>query len=143
MSEYSAIGFLSIDDLDHLPDDRPERGTQPIALDTTPMKVRGEALHPVLWRGRQWADGGYAIEAKRLTQDIETWGWPAHMAEKDGIDSDEFATAWLVALVLHGKKASTAAIKAALARPQPVTHHTRSIDRDKEILVCVSVLGVS
>jgi hypothetical protein len=84
-----------------------------------------EALHPMLWRGRQWAvteygieclGGTYCIEAKRLVEDIQDWGWPAHMAEKDWVDRDEFATAWLVALALHGGGARGSLGKNLLSR---------------------------
>jgi hypothetical protein len=89
----------------------PYRGERPIEMDTTPVKVRGEALHPVWWRGRQWAatehgieclDGTYTIAARRLTANVETYVWPLHMGTKDWVDSDDFATAWMVALALHG-----------------------------------------
>ena len=68
---------------------------RPIQLDTTPVKVCGEPLHPIWWRGKQWAvteygvealDGTYSFEAKRLTENIENWGWPAHVREKDWVD---------------------------------------------------------
>ena len=47
------------------------------------------------WHGRQWAvteygierlDGTYVIEAKWLTENIETYGWPGHMRGKDWVD---------------------------------------------------------
>ena len=90
---------------------RPERGVPTIEMDTTPVRVRGDALHPVWWRGRQWAvtelgvealDGTYFFEARRLVEDIEVHPWPLHMAEKNWVDVDDFTTAWMVALVLHG-----------------------------------------
>ena len=80
-------------------------------MDRSPVHVRGEALDPIWWRGRQLAvtafgleclDGTYTIAANRLTENIEVFGWPAHMAGKIWIDNDDFATAWLVALALHG-----------------------------------------
>jgi hypothetical protein len=83
----------------------------------------GEPLHSIWWRGRQWAvteygiealDGTYSFEAKRLTEDIATWGRPAHMAEKDWVDIEDFSTAWLVALALHRRVGR--AIRKALAR---------------------------
>jgi hypothetical protein len=57
------------------------------------VKVRAADLHPVLWRGRQWAvteygieclDGTYAIQANRLTAKIERFGGPGHMRGKVG-----------------------------------------------------------
>lgn len=82
-----------------------------IALDRTPVPVRGDALDPVWWRGRQWAvtsrgiealDGTYIVDAARLTLGIDNHSWPEQMADKTWVDVDEFATAWMVALVLHG-----------------------------------------
>jgi hypothetical protein len=87
-----------------------------IALDDTPVRVSpiGNPLGVVWWRGRYWAvtdygierlDGLYIIEAHRL-RELERrgdWSWPQQIAAKGMGDSDEFATAWLVALVLHGK----------------------------------------
>jgi hypothetical protein len=106
---------------------KPRRGDAPVALDTTPVPVRGEeALHPIWWRARQWAvtaygiealDGSYAIEADRLAEDLDTDGsWLAHMGEKTWVDPEEFATAWLVALALHGIKIPAAAVRKAVAR---------------------------
>jgi hypothetical protein len=115
---------LTEQDLVNMPRPR-KRGDRPVELDTTPVHVRAEALHAIWWRGRQWAvteygiealDGTYSFEAKRLTEDIEDWGWPAHMAEKDWVDTEELATAWLVALAIHGAHAPPAQIRKALRR---------------------------
>jgi hypothetical protein len=94
----------------------------PIEMDNTPVKSRAEPLHPVWWRGRQWAvteygiealDGRYVIEASRLTEDIEIYGgWPAHIGKKIWVDVPDFVTAWLVALSLHG--ADTKHVNAAV-----------------------------
>ena len=32
-------------------------------MDNTPVPIRGDALPPLLWRGRQWAVTDYGIEA--------------------------------------------------------------------------------
>jgi hypothetical protein len=85
-------------------------------LDSTPVHVRGEDLREVWWRGRQWAvtaggierlDGTYIIEANRLDERHyanKDWpDWPQHIAEEAWADVDEFATAWMVAVLLHGK----------------------------------------
>lgn len=78
-----------------------------------------EKIHPSLgqvwWKGKQWAvtsDGietlrtpMYVIEKDRLLEqfkDRQPFPWPRHMNAKDWVDIDEFTTAWLVALVLHG-----------------------------------------
>lgn len=90
------------------------RGEPIIEMDATPIRVRGEALHPMWWRGRQWAvtefgierlDGGYAIEAARLRQGIEEHAFPQHIRKKVWADAEEFTTAWMVALLLHGQAA--------------------------------------
>jgi hypothetical protein len=85
-----------------------------VELSSEPVENRGEPLHEIWWRGKQWAvteygieclDGCYFIEANRILEEIEgdhPWPWPCHMAEKEWVDADEFATAWLVAIVLHG-----------------------------------------
>jgi hypothetical protein len=93
---------------------RPERGVRRIELDSTPVRVRGDALDEVWWRGKQWAvteygierlDGGYTIEAADLPGD-PNFPWPMHMSGKRWVeDIDEFTTAWMVAVVLHGKAA--------------------------------------
>jgi hypothetical protein len=112
---------------------------QPIVVRTRPefrvdydqgqVKVRGEALHQVRWQGRQWAvtdygiearDGTYAIEKARLGEMHGTsWSWPQHMAEKGWPDVDDFVTAWLVALAVHGVKVSRKAIAEAVERAAP------------------------
>lgn len=93
------------------PTPRLRRGDRPVEIDRTPVMVRGENLHAVWWRGRQWAvtaygieclDGTYTIEADRLAEAIDVQCWPAHMGNKTWCDPEEFATAWLVALALHG-----------------------------------------
>ena len=88
-----------------------------IAIDTTPVSVSGEEPAEIWWRGKQWAvteagiealDGTYYIGGERLLEEIDTWPWPRQMSEKNWVDSDEFATAYMVALVLHGySKASS------------------------------------
>lgn len=91
-------------------------------------------LGALWWVGRQWAvtadglealDGRYFIAKDRLgetrrgsTGDIPTW--PPQIGEKDWSDVDDFATAFLVALALHGltgrKRFSHAAIVEAFER---------------------------
>lgn len=110
----SAIG---LDILDSGNDDgaippRSRRGDQPIEHDRMPVKIRGEELGKVLWRGRQWAvtdlgieclDGTYYIAASRIGEDLaKGWGWPQHLCEKSWVDTEDFLTAWLVAIALHG-----------------------------------------
>ena len=90
----------------------PERRDEPrISLDDRPVKVRGDDLGTEWWRGAQWSvtehgierrDGTYFIAKDRLLEDLPGFSWPEHMAGKIWVDIDEFTTAWLVALVLHG-----------------------------------------
>jgi hypothetical protein len=78
------------------------------------VTVCGECLHPVIWQGRQWAvttygvecrDGCYAFEAGRLCEDhADGYSWIKHMAEKEWVDMADFATAFFVAVALHGVK---------------------------------------
>jgi hypothetical protein len=79
--------------------------------DATVVARTDEPLHPIWWRGYQWAvteygierlDGTYAIEASRLREDMPDTCWPDHMAEKRWVNVPEFITAWLVAIALHG-----------------------------------------
>lgn len=82
-----------------------------IALDKSDVWVRGEALGDIWWRGTQWAvtsdgieclDGTYVVEKHRLLEELEKWPWPRQLSQKTWCDSDEFATAFMVAIVLHG-----------------------------------------
>lgn len=94
---------------------REKRSDWPIAYNAEEVECRGEALSEVWWQGRQWAvtsygiecrDGTYVIEAKRLLEDRPEYSWPEHICEKMWVDQDDFCTAWLVALALHGVKAN-------------------------------------
>ena len=105
-----------------------------IIADHTPVTCRGEQLHEIWWQGRQWAvtaygiearDGTYAIAARRLAEKRGTVpDWPLHMAEKNWVDTNDFNTAFLVALALHANSAAfttdslrkAAALTAKLAR---------------------------
>jgi hypothetical protein len=87
------------------------------------VKLQGEPLHEIWWRGRQWAvteygvealDGTYAIEGSRLLEDLPEYSWLEHMSGKRWVDPDDFATAWLVGLLLHGCAARAPAPAALL-----------------------------
>jgi hypothetical protein len=106
------------------------REDQPIELDSTPVWNRGgEDLSEIWWRGAQWAvtswgicclDGTYWIDAKDLmNMNLAThWGgWPEHIGRKGWPDTEEFCTAWLVAIALHGPKGEL--IRQALALSPP------------------------
>lgn len=83
------------------------------------VKSRADRLHPIWWQGKQWAvtsagiecrDGTYYIAKDRLDQERQGLNntstgmpdWILHTAAKDWVDIDDFATAFIVALVLHG-----------------------------------------
>jgi hypothetical protein len=66
-------------------------------------------LDEIWWRGSQWAVTAYGIEALDGRYPIAVDYllstapyWPQHMAEKSWVDTDDFRTAFCVALVLHG-----------------------------------------
>jgi hypothetical protein len=94
---------------------------RPIEMDTTPVKLRGEPLDTVWWRGRQWAvteygieklDGTYVIHACDLRQHLAEWPWTSQICMKTWADHSDFMTAWLVALALHG--ADTTGVRDAI-----------------------------
>lgn len=107
-----------------------------ILLADAPAAERG--LDEIWWRGKQWAvtaygieclNGDYEIEADRLAEGFpEDEGgdssdgilfddtWAVHMAEKNWVDIDEFATAWLVALALHGTSLDALSVRKVLTR---------------------------
>ena len=107
---------------------RPKRGCCRVDMDRRPVKRRGERLHPILWRGRQWAvttygvealDGCYNFEADRLDENLAAehpHSWPEHMARKGWVDVEDFITAWLVAVTLHGVQPEPDLVKKAIAR---------------------------
>lgn len=93
-----------------------------IALDKTPVAIRDQEIGEVWWRGKQWAvtdfgiealDGTYPIEKNRLLEDFDIdRPWPVHLSVKTWVDSDEFATAFMVGLILHGySRADSAALR--------------------------------
>jgi len=106
---------------------KPHRNSGKIETDQTPVPCRGEPLAEIWWRGKQWAvtadgieclDGCYCIDKNRLLQDLPAYSWPEHMATKGWVDTDEFATAWLVALALHTRRdASTIRNRLAMLPP--------------------------
>ena len=105
-------------------------------IDVTPVARRGTPLHAIWWRGRQWAvtnygvealDGTYAIEARRLTEGLGAIAPRVWLCEQvaceEWVDVDDLATAWLVAMTLHGIRSGAArTIRGAIARlplPRP------------------------
>ncbi len=132
-----ALRVLSLDDFSNIPP-RPRRGVNRIEISSEPVKVRGDALSEVWWRGKQWAvtaygiellDGTYVAEASRLTEGPD-YPWPMHMAEKTWVDIDEFTTAWMVALLLHGKadKVNPVAIREIFGRLRPNRVQSGEVD---------------
>lgn len=82
-----------------------------ISLDSSEVFVQGDEPSEILWRGKQWAvtvegiealDGTYYIGRERLLENEVDWPWVRQLGEKNWCDIDEFATAYLVAIVLHG-----------------------------------------
>jgi hypothetical protein len=81
-----------------------------------PVNLRGERLNEIWWQGRQWAvtshgiearDGTYIIAKDRLREDHAheyPHSWIAHLSEKPWIDLDDFATAYFVAVAMHGQR---------------------------------------
>jgi hypothetical protein len=103
------------------PPDR--RGERPIETARTPIEP---TVSKMWWRGRQWAvtaygiecvDPGrcYVIEAARLADRIDRYSWLEHMGCKTWVDTEEFATAWVVAPAMHGVKVSGIAVRKAVA----------------------------
>ena len=111
-----------------------------IAIDTTPVRNRGEELHETIWQGRQWAvteygiearDGIYHLPAERLSetrqyQDHELPDWPLHMAEKTWVDIHDFCTAFLVALACYPEfaKFNGTQIREGVRRPPAARRST-------------------
>ena len=99
-------------------------------IDVTPVQCQGTPLRPIWWRGRQWAvtsygvealNGTYAIEARRLTQGLGAIApriWLCEqVASEEWVDVDDLATAWLVAMTLHGIRSGAArTIRGTIAR---------------------------
>lgn len=62
----------------------------------------GERLHPIIWKGRQWAvttygiecrNGLYHIQKHRIRESNNGHGWVDHMSEKTWVDIDDFKEA--------------------------------------------------
>lgn len=91
----------------------PAEAVIPFAQSSNPVQVRGEALHPILWQGEQWAvteygiecrDGTYAIDGARLLrkrQGTNKYDWPLHLDEKVWVNMDDFRRVFAVACLLH------------------------------------------
>lgn len=72
------------------------------------VRLRGDPLDtPIYWQGRQWAvtprgvearDGTYVVQAHRLWEEEDVYGWVRHMAEKsEWVDIEDFVEALRVA----------------------------------------------
>jgi hypothetical protein len=110
-----------------------------IEYDQTEVKVRAEPLHPVIWQGRQWAvtsyglecrDGAYTIEAKRLAEGLRgehPYSWVAHVGKKLWCDVDDFATAYLLAVAMHGVRLTKAGQALVMSdRVKAIVSHEKS-----------------
>jgi len=110
MSESPEVVVIDVSELGSIPP-RPRRGVVRVVHDANVVKVRGEGLNKVWWQGRQWAvtsyglekrDGTYPIKAGRFHENLDgNYSWPQHMSEKIWVDTEDFITAWLVAIALH------------------------------------------
>lgn len=125
----TAFQVLTLEELERLPA-RPKRGVARIEMASNPVTVRGEALDEIWWRGKQWAvtahgieclDGTYQFDAARLAENPD-YLWPKHMDGKDWVDIEEFSTAWMVALLLHGQadKIGPAELRKVFAQLRPI-----------------------
>lgn len=113
------------------------RGVCRIELSSEPVTLRGEPLSEIWWRGRQWAvtsygieclDGLYFIEKKQLSDNSGEYKytWAEHVGRKGWADPDEFATAWMIALLLHGYgRKNSGQIRKSFGRLPPVGRHPR------------------
>ncbi|AYO83598.1 HNH endonuclease [Methylobacterium brachiatum] len=71
--------------------------------DLPDVRVHGDPLsQPIFWLGVQWAvtsygvearDGQYVIEADRLWEGEQDWGWIKQMRAKDWVDLQDFREA--------------------------------------------------
>ena len=98
---------------------------EPIAIDRTAIEVKGDKIGAIFWRGKQWAvtqdgieclDGTYFIGKSRLLEGLGEHSWLDQLAEKTWVDSDEFCTCWMVAVLFHGfgGKVNSAILTAAV-----------------------------
>jgi len=87
-----------------------------IVAHENPVSLRGERLNEIWWQGRQWAVTSHGIEARDGTYEIakdrlreehareHPYSWIAHLSGKSWIDLDDFATAYFVAVAMHGQR---------------------------------------
>ena len=94
-----------------------------IKLNKRRVKNRGDPLGAIWWQGKravtvhglECRDGSYLIQADRLDElrdcsrsyrHDDRPDWFYDMADKEWVDLDDFATAFMVALVLHDRSLS-------------------------------------
>lgn len=87
-----------------------------IVADDGAVKLRGETLSEIWWQGRQWAVTSHGIEARDGTYTIakdrlrdghtneHPYSWIGHLSGKSWMDLDDFATAYFVAIAMHGQR---------------------------------------
>lgn len=96
------------------------------------MSARSNLSKKIWWRGRQWAvtaygieclDGTYAIDAKRLgmMRTPSQAEWPAHMAEKEWVDMEDFMRAFSIALIRHKVKSHNVVVATAFENPVTIS----------------------
>lgn len=87
-----------------------------LSQDDRDRLLEAEVEPPVYHIGKQWAVTGYGIEQIRgsdnkapyyhipacdLGQGMGEGGWPAHMANKNWVDADDFSAAFEIAKKIH------------------------------------------
>ncbi len=106
----------------------------PIYHSTNRVRAR-HRLSKVLWQGRQWSvtthgverrDEQYYIKKTELERVYHTadpskpkiLDWPMHIATKPGVDLDDFLTAFLISLSVHGRKVPGAMVQRTIEKAQ-------------------------
>jgi hypothetical protein len=128
-----------------------------IVADDRAVKLRGERLNEIWWQGRQWAvtshgiearDGTYTIAKDRLREEHareHPYSWIAHLSEKSWIDLDDFATAYFVAVAMHGQRLTRkefAMLQKHLRKGREEVHVNSFFDKAREELgigICMSL----
>lgn len=121
------IKAMSFTDWAQEPVARDRRGVSRVEHSRDEVRVRAEPLDEIWWQGREWAVTSYGIEKRDGTYYIpkadfslhgDKWSWPEHLAAKGWPDIEDFTTAWLVAMTLHGKDGSKA--RGVIAKLPPI-----------------------
>lgn len=114
------------------PEARQKRVLPKVEHSRDEVRVKGEPLSDIWWQGREWAVTSYGIEKRDGTyyirhEDLDThdnmnWSWPEHLAAKGWVDVEDFTTAWMVAIVMHGKDGDR--VRKIIAKLPPIGEAT-------------------